>query len=262
MSVDRVEAENDEATGLSFNGKKYLASNKKYSEVVVIVPFYGAKRNNLLRHINWLNDIGYDVVAFDLKFKPKSIKDSVITAEFEFGFKHVWADQIGIILNEVFGPKIVFAFSNPSSAAIEAIAERHASDVKALVCDSGPSGELWNSIHNYYKHEIPIRIPILRQLATTLATTVTSLNFLKEVKSDLEKFPKGFEILSVRGWKDPLISPNQIDKIFNHPQHLNVQRLSLPRAKHLDGLKNHFEEYSSAVTAFLERHSTKVTGPF
>ena len=232
----------------SFNGELVPAAKKKHAETIVFVPFFDATRQQMQRHIKFVNALGYDCLIFDLKFK---VDQHLMSATSGFGLKHVWADQIEQILNELPGRKIIYAFSNPSASAIESIARRSASDVVGLICDSGPSGQLWASMVNYFKYEKPITFLPQRWFTALSGTLLWSPQFNSLLASDLEKLPKGFPILSIRGWLDPLITPDQIDLVFDPHPHLKCVRLSLPKAKHLNGLKDFRDEYELGVGQFL-----------
>lgn len=238
---------------LSFNGELSRAREKRFEETIVFVPFFGAKKAQLRRHAEFVNRLGFDCVLFDLKF---SIDQTLVSARAGFGLKHVWADQIEKILNEVPGRKIVFSFSNPSASAIEAIARRNATDITALICDGGPSAKLLLSMVNYYRVEEPIRFAPARWLAALTGTLAWSPRFMEIIHADLRRLPKNFRILSIRGWKDPLISPDHIDQVFEPHTHLDWTKLSLPKGAHLNGLKDFRDEYAPPVTRFLESVAT------
>ncbi len=242
-------------TQLSFSGKWHRASEKKYEEVVLLVPFWGAQPKNLSRHCKFLNRLGFDCVVFSLQDNFKEIATHFVSSKMDFGMKHVLADQIEALLNEIAGPKIVFSFSNPSASAIEAIARRHASDVQALICDSGPSGQFWNSMLNFFSTEKPIGFLPLKAAAATAMSFIWHPQFSKALQQDLQQLPKGFRILSIRGWKDKLITPAMIDQAFEPHKDLEWQKLSLPQASHLNGLKDFASEYEPAVHQFLREVS-------
>jgi hypothetical protein len=161
-------------------------------------------------------------------------------------------------LNSLPGPKIVFAFSNPCSGAIEAIGRRRATDVRALICDGGPTAKFWDSIVKYFTTEIKVPVKPARWALATLVTPLWSLNFAKAMAKDLEKFPPNFPILSIRGWKDHLIPPKDIDAVFEPQAHLSWQKLSLPEADHLNGLKDFADEYTPPLQQFLETHASRI----
>ncbi len=241
---------------LSSRGKWHRAENKKFQETVLLVPFFGAERKNLQRHAEFLNEIGFDCVSCELRDNWSEMANNLLSSHAEFGMKHVWADQIEGLLNEIPGDKIVFSFSNPSASAIEAIAGRHAADIKGLICDGGPSGQLWHSMVNYFTHELKLPLYPVKAAAAFVSASLWHPKFLEVIHSDLATFPKGFRILSIRGWKDPLISPKMIDMVFEPHQQIDWQKLALPEGKHLNGLKDHPDQYKPPVEQFLRGIAT------
>ncbi len=241
---------------LPSRGQWHRSSHRKFQETVLLVPFFGAEKKNLQRHADFLNELGFDCVVFDLRDDWGQIAGNLLTSKMEFGLKHIWAEQIEALLNEIPGDKIVYSFSNPSASAIEAIAKRHAADVKALICDGGPSGQLWNSMVNYFTHESPLPFYPLKMAAAFASASIWHPHFLKVIHEDLKKFPNGFRLLSIRGWKDPLITPKMIDMVFDPHTNLDWQKLSLSEGKHLNGLKDFPDQYVPPVTAFLKSVAT------
>lgn len=243
---------------LPFHGELHKAPRKLFQETVLLVPFYAAKKNSLKRHVEFLNELGYDAVLFDLHKDSRNLNQTIFSSKEMIGIKHIWADQVEALLNSIPGKKIIFSFSNPSASAIEAIARRNATDVAGLVCDSGPTGNLLSSMVNYFTHEEPIQFLPLRWIAATAITYMWSPQFVRAIHEDLEKLPTHFPILSIRGWKDKLIPAHLIDQVFE--PHLNVhwKKLSLPQAGHLNGLRDFREDYELPVREFLESISTKL----
>ncbi len=234
------------------------AAHKKFQETVVLVPFFGAQKKNLQRHLDFLNELGFDCAYCQLSDQWNQMFSGFVSSQGEFGLKHVWADQVESALNEIPGPKIIYAFSNPSASAIEAVARRQAVDIKGMICDGGPSGQLWNSMVNYFTFESPIPFLPLKAAAALGTSLLWHPKFLEVIHEDLKKFPKDFRILSIRGWKDPLINPKMIDMVFEPHNQLDWQKLSLPEGTHLDGLKDHPDEYKPAVIQFLKGISSEL----
>jgi len=243
---------------LPWNGELHSAAHKKFKETIIIVPFFEAHKTSLLKHIDFLNELGFNVISFNLKKAPRSLSGTFFSSTVEFGIKHIWADQIESILNSIAGDKIVFSFSNPSASAIEAVARRHAADVKGLICDSGPSGNFLSSMNKYYVHNEPISLAPLRWLTSLAMTLAWSPDFKTTIYQDLEKIPDNFKVLSIRGWKDNLISAQDIDKVFEPHAHIDWQRLSLPKAGHLNGLRDFAEDYKEPVASYLKSISTLI----
>lgn len=241
----------------SMDAESFPASEPKYAETVLFVPFYGGQITQIHRHIDLVNDLGFNAVAYN---QPMGyhLMQQFMSARQGIGFKHVWADQVEALLNQIQGRKIVFAMSNPASGAIEAIARRRAIDVTGMVCEGGPTAKFFESAVKYLTTEEPVPTKALRYAMATVSTTLWSPNFRRTLHEDLERFPKGFPILSIRGWKDHLIPPHHIDMVFEPHAQLAWQKLSLPEADHLTGLRDFKEEYVPAVQRFLEEIATPI----
>lgn len=236
--------------------KLHLAPNKRFRETILLVPFFGAEKSHLQRHIDYFNDLGYNCLTFVLKDSWQDLPKNLISSRFQFGLRHVWTDQIEKALNETKGQKILFSFSNPSASAIEAIARRSAQDIAGLICDSGPSGQIFNSMIGYFTHQQPLKIYPLKAAAAALTSFLWDPRFSIVLHQDLAQFPKGFRVLSIRGWKDKLITPTMIDRVFQPHEQIEWQKLSLPDAGHLNGLKDFPDEYKPIVSQFLREVST------
>ena len=102
--------------------------------------------------------MGFSVALFQLEIEKRNwqVINQLISSNEQLGLKHIWADQVEAVLNAVPGPKIIFAFSNPSASAIEAIARRHAVDICGLICDSGPTSEIFRSMLSYFSNSLLI----------------------------------------------------------------------------------------------------------
>lgn len=264
-----------DTVSLPYQGRLFKSKNKKFEETVLFVPFFNASQRELARHVKLVNDLGFDCVLFDLHKTPaildfsqglwtplkkwRELQETLklpISSQMKFGLKHVYADQIENLLNLVPGKKIIYAFSNPGGAAIEALARRQCVDVQGAIFDSGPSGKFVESFLNLCKFEWKIEFFPLRYVMAPLLSYAWSPHLHHDITKHLDKFPKGFKILSVRGWKDRLIPPNHIDVIFEAHPELDWRKLSLPEAGHLLGLRDFREDYAPVVEKFLYEIST------
>lgn len=258
-----------------YAGRLFKSKNKKYQETVLFVPFFGAVQRELARHVKFINDLGYDCVVFDLQKTPaildfsqgiltplkkwKELQENLklpISSRMQFGLKHVYADQIENMLNLIPGKKIIFSFSNPGAATIEAMARRKCVDVSGAIFDSGPSGKFVESFVNLCKYDWKIDFLPLRYVLGPLLSYAWSPHLHRDVHLDLEAFPKAYKILSIRGWKDRLIPPDHIDALFEPHSKLDWRKLSLPEAEHLLGLRDFRDEYSPVVEKFMKEIST------
>jgi hypothetical protein len=237
--------------GLPFEGELHQAPKKKFVETILIVPFYGAKKGALQRHVHFLNELGYDVATYSITKESRTLQKSLFSSKEYFGMMHIWSDQVEALLNAIPGKKIVFAFSNPSASAIKAIARRNAADVTGLVCDSGPANNMYDSLINYFTYEEPIHFLPLKILAAAGSRLLWASEISAGVHKDLAALPKDFKILSVRGWKDKLISTHNIDQVFEPHLQIDWQKLSLPQAGHLNGLRDFKNEYQEPIKKFL-----------
>lgn len=250
---------------LSFEAEVFSAPRRLYRETVLIVPFFAARKQQLVRHAEFLNELGFDVVIFEFDTQLFTLPNRLISSQAaqsksliqSIGYKHVWADQIEKLLNEIPGRKIIMAFSNPSAGAIEAIARRQAVDVAGLICDGGPTAQYWSSLVKYFTSEVPLPVAPARWLAATVFSPLWSLDAKGSLAQDLASLPEGFPLLSVRGWKDHLIPPKHIDEVFEPHANLDWQKLSLPEGGHLNGLRDFPDEYKPAVTEFLQALGSK-----
>lgn len=229
-------------------GELYRASEKKSEALIFFVHFYNGHKKALLRHIRFVNQLGYDAYAFNLKDEMKEhfmLPYSPISHK--FGMKHALADQIEQHLDLVgeYKEKIMFAFSNISGCAIEAMARRPDIYFRSMICDSGPTLQFLDSAIKLYK-QTKQNLPIF--------AIAWSREMHKDIPVDLRKFREGFPVLSIRGWKDKLITPKGVDQVFENCPNLVWQKLSLPEAEHLTGLRDFPQEYKPVVEEFLKNN--------
>jgi len=258
--VEKTRPENKNSSPLPYCGRWHYAKEVKYKETILFVHFFGGSPLALKRHIELVNEVGFNAVTFKLDFNEiKLSMDLPISSKFKLGAFSVWQDQIEAMLNAVIGPKLIYAFSNPGYSALAAISERKATDVTAIICDSGPTYHIWKSCWNLLGSKYKIKNPILRLSATPLGIFFTGkVNFRKNVSQVLKNIPVNFPVLSIRGWQDKLISFTDIEAFFAQQSHLNLKVLALPEAGHVDGLKYYADEYIPPVKNFLEIHGTKL----
>ncbi|MCM2352178.1 MAG: TMEM53 family protein [Pseudobdellovibrio sp.] len=241
-------------------GELFKAAEKKSEHLVFFAHFFKGHKKALRRHIDLVNELGFDAYAFNLKDDLKDHKYVPYShVSKKFGMKHVLAEQIGHHLDLLthYKTKIIFAFSNVAGCAIEAHTRRlkeGQNDVVAMVCDSGPgAGNFFQSSYMLLQEQIGVESLSLKLLGTPAVAFGWSPKLNKDIRHDLDSFPEGFPILSIRGWRDRLITPMDIDKVFDHHKNLNWKKLSLPEAGHLNGLRDFPSEYKPGVEDFLNQ---------
>ncbi len=240
--------------------KKYPASEKKFSEAILFVHFFDGSPLLIKRHIDYVNGLGYDAYAYQVGFHlAKRNPLDLFKSNMRLGLKSLWTKDVTAALDQISGKKIIFAFSNPASAAIEAMAKRFKNnnrDVVTIICDSGPFVDMLKCSYNLGKHYYKIKNPLLNIPASIAMTTILSPFHAKYLHSDLDAFPKNYPILSIRGWKDDLVPVKSIEDVFKPHHQIDLQSLVLPEAGHLNGLKDFGDKYKPVVKGFLESHST------
>lgn len=239
---------------LPYNAEWMRAAQKRSPLTIVFVHHFGGSKRTVLRHVKMVNELGYDAIRFDLILQDQtSLKNLFpITADLKVGMRHFWAQQVEAILNAIEGPKVLFTFSMPSTAAIEAIGQRNAQDVRGWICDGGPFSQLLRCTWNLFQHEYKVKSQILRGVLTVAATAVWGLHYERDLKASLAQIPARFPVLSIRGGKDPLVPEMAIEEFFDLQDHLSVQVYVIPEAHHLDGIKVAPAEYRDRIATFLK----------
>jgi hypothetical protein len=240
------------------DGEIYPAQHRQSRQLIFFAHFYQGHKKALRRHIELVNLLGFDAYAFNLQDSPKAhyyLPYSHVSKK--FGMKHALADQIEMHFNLLsqYKEKIVFAFSNVSACCFEFMArqfEQGHRDIVGMICDSGPGKSFIYSSYKLLEHQFGIKSLPLKLLGTPAVALGWSPSLHKDIDEDLYTFPQGFPLLSIRGWKDTMISPQHIDSVFDpHPQ-IHWRKLSLPDAGHLNGLRDYPQEYQAGLETFLK----------
>lgn len=245
---------------LPYNGIWHFAPEPRFEEIVVFVHFYGGSRSTSRRHVDFVNELGFHAVTFDLSFNRTLIPERIPwDSRLKVGYIHVWKEEIQNVLNHVPGRKILFGFSNPSGAMILAAAARGAVDIAALICDGGPFLNgfkiLMATAQSDSKH-----FPWPKKLAIVFCNQmIFGRSYSAEVTAALQRIPAALPILSIRSWKDQLVPYSAIEDYFALGPHLNLQVLGLTEAEHLEGLKRHPDEYRPRARRFLESVATPIS---
>ena len=222
----------------------YRSTNRKPgSALVVFVHFFGGHQRILKRHIQLVNDLGYDAFAFNMPARLDLGWRLLFSSK--FGLKHLYSRMLDFYLDQIDGKKIIFSFSNPSASAIESIANRDSKDIQALICDSGPSGKFMQSAWNLAMQQQ--KNPYLM----IFFSFFWSFKFHLDLGGQLASLPLGFPILSIQPMKDPVIPPDHIQKVFKPDQLTGLKIYQPIEAGHLNALKINPEEYRKHLQDFL-----------
>lgn len=233
------------------------AKEKKFNEAVVFVHHYGGHRHSFKRHMDWVNDLGYDVITFDLPIRQISelLHHFPVNKEWALGLRHVWADKIEEVLGGLAERKYVFSFSYSSMAALMALERRHCIDICGWICDGGPFLEAASGIENliHIQNRFFKSAFLRKSVAQTLSYLLGEWNYRRDATRALQSLPKGFPVLSLRSEKDELITPIMIDEFFAPAfGHIDLHRVTLHNSHHLTGFREDPDTYQSALKNFLK----------
>ena len=241
---------------LPFQGAYYRCKDKKFVETVVFIPFYGGTQKNLFHHIQFVNDLGFDAVGFDLYFFKRNLRNLLFKRSLFF----IWRKQIQTFFDHLPEDKILFSFSNPILATLPAFREKD--HIRAWICDSGPSGKFFQSCLNYLTHHDPIQSKWKRFLWAFLFYFffMGFKNQQKVWEKHLQSLNQTLPLLVIKGQQDPLIPPDHVDAHFNSLEsYFRLDQLLLSKASHLDGLKVEPKQYQDKVSAFLKQYARPLT---
>lgn len=217
---------------------------------VIFVHQFGGNRLTLGRSIHLVHRLGLDAVWFPLLYNSVELHALPPMSADGWGFGRVWTNQAARVLKSVHGPKILFTHSMPSNSAMVAIAE-NSNDVAAWICDGGPFLRVFECVNNLYRKHFHMNA-LAAYTMTTGSLFWYGNDFRKSLPAKLLELPDQFPVLSLRGEKDPLVSPAAIDDFFQVGKQLRLTKRSFADGGHLDLLKRFESEYEASVRNFLK----------
>ena len=244
-------------TRFPFDGEMFYPDQKKFEEIIIFTHHYGGNKKNLHRHIQFVNQLGFQAFGFNLY--PQPFKNSwELVRESGLKFSSIgsrWKNQFKKILSLIEGPKIVFSFSF-SCNLTSSLAHQYP-DIKALIFDGGPFAEPIRNPWLYLSHQEVIANPVLRALMIIPWNIFFNFFLLKlKIKRGLGQLPQDFPILSFQAVDDVLVPPKIIQGLLNSQQHcLRIQTAFLEETKHLQGMKKHPNLYQKILKEFLVKHA-------
>lgn len=226
----------------------------KQKELIVFIHFFGGNQKLLKRHIQYVNQLGYDAVGFDLSYDPKwQLTKAPLSRSKKIGIRYIWADELeDIILNYPDREIIIYAFSNPCAAAFDVAVRGSHKNIKAIICDSGPFVHMWTCSYNLIEQHFKVKNIFARALFTFLVRYGWGIDHEINLKKDLQSLPDGFPVLSFRAWQDKLVPVQAIDDAFKEAKHLALNIVNLTESSHLDGIKTAETEYKERLSNFLK----------
>ena len=238
-------------TSAGFTLYHHKATEKKYKETVVFVHHMYGNHKTTWRHYRLLNDMGYDCITFDLVMGSQ-LKGSAKHPYLKYlyrGVFYLWSKQIRSILDEIEGDKIIYAFSGPALSAFWAAGTR--TDIKKFICDGGPFKRIWRNTRNFFYHELGIKNPTLNKISSFFGVSIWGIGPLEKLDRVLKRWNTDIPILSIRGIKDNIVHIDSMREVFTPHEHLKLTVVEFPEGKHLDGLREFYEEYKSRLIDFL-----------
>jgi hypothetical protein len=230
-------------------------ANKPFKGSLLIVPNYNGGLVQFKKHLRFYTSQGFNCYFLTLSHNRfPQLPPTQLSSQLKYGLRHLWVDEIEAALNFIPGPTLVVSHSFPSSSALMAIANRYGSGILGWVCEGGPFLNMVQSAWSLFTHGIPIKNIMLRStLMTKSPVELGLLNYESDLKKSLMQLPANFPVLSIRGWRDKLVPPASIDKVFEGQNHLRYEILAITEGGHLDGLHKHGEQYKQRVTQFLDQ---------
>jgi pimeloyl-ACP methyl ester carboxylesterase len=217
---------------------------------IIFVHQFGGNRITLNRSIQLVHKLGFDAVWFPLLYnKVEFHLAPPMTAEHITGFGRVWTNQIARVLKNIAGPKILYTHSMPSNSAMVALSE-NPKDIHAWICDGGPFLKIFECVNKLFQHHFKMNRPSAFGL-TAASMLWYGPTFQRELPWHLARLPNGFPVLSFRGEKDVLVSPQAIDLFFQHAPQIDLSCKSFSEGGHLDLLKRFESDYEASVASFL-----------
>ncbi len=242
---------------LPLGGELFYAPTKRFKETIVFVHHYGGSKRTVKRHVRFVNELGYDAVAFNLLYHEASgpILRPPITSRGRIGAYRVWAEQLQAVVSQIPGRKIIYSFSMPSNGVVRVAADNE--DVVAWICDGGPFLQLKDCVRNLYTKEYGIKNELLLRVLNPVAIFLCGFGiekFIADASATLAK--RKFPILSLRSANDQLVPESAIEEYFSHAKSLNVEKYMLAGARHLEGYKVQTALYRQLVEEFLKSVSS------
>lgn len=243
-----------------FEGEMFKPKKKQFKETVVFFHHYGGHKKQLRRHIQFVNQLGFQAFAFHLFPQPFQGTFSLLKKPHLYftTLNTRWKKQMLKVLSLIPEKKILFCFSFSCNTAAQALPQT--SNVQAVVFDGGPFAQFFQSGWRYLSYQEIISNPLLRSLILIPWNAFCGFFFLKyKIHQGLKKWPARLPVLSFQAVQDKLAPPDFINNILKKHPHLNLSFCSIDHVQHLQGMKLQPELYQKKLKNFLTQHSSVIS---
>ena len=226
--------------------------------VVVLGHGMGLDKSRSLARAQLLNQAGYTVVLFDFRNHGASFRDHGLTR-----FSHRFNDDVVAVVNHVRAmPEhahariAVWGFSFSTFPVLDTVARLDGA-VHAVICDSGPTRDLWVIIGSFPRSDLlpvpqalqtaPARMlwqPVYQWLAMAMLDPPTDWPPAQRV---IIRTPMLFEV----GDRDAAVPVAQVRAVAR--RYPRAELLVVPGAGHLHAIKVDRDAYTATVLDFLAR---------
>ena len=241
-----------------FEGEIFNPEYKKFEEIIVFVHWYGGHKQQMRRHIQFVNQLGFRAFAFNLFPQPFEGSRGVLTNPKTYSKTLLsrWSRQTLTALSYIQKEKkIIFGFSFGCNVITQIFSK--ISNITAIVFDGGPFSGILENSWRYLSYQEPVKNVFLRSLTLILWNLFCGFVSLRlKIHPALRKWPAGLPVLSFRAIEDRLVPPDSIDKVLKPHSHLNMTTALIPKVQHLQGMKFQPDLYKKALEEFLIKYGT------
>lgn len=221
----------------------------KQRPIVFFVHHFQGNEKNLKKHVELVNNLGFDASTFQLSWHAPQW---ILTPERTL--HRAWEKDILFIFEKIKRPFVLFSFSGPGAAAIQALS-KHTNLMRGMIFDSGPFWDLKLCYDNLLNEYYGVHNFLLRQLMVFPMAFLLARSHQRDLSAGLKVIQEAhpdLPILSIQGQKDSLVPAHQIDLVFQNRGFNSLNILNLP-CGHLTGLKECPEAYKFSINGYLSR---------